>query len=71
MASDRTILRGMLTATVEKKIDSLPLPFLLVIQLGSNYLGKVSSYDLIQDIKRDILRLTGEVKSQFSFQPWP
>jgi hypothetical protein len=44
----------MLTATVEKKIDSLPLSFLLVIQLGSNYLGKVSSYDLIQDIKMDI-----------------
>lgn len=47
-----------LAATVEKKIDSLPLPFLLVIQLGSNDLGKVSSYDLIQDIKRDILRLS-------------
>ena len=47
-----------LTATVEKTIDSLPLPFLLVIQLGSNDLGKVSSYDLIQDIKRDILRLS-------------
>ena len=47
-----------LAATVEKKIDSLPLTFLLVIQLGSNDLGKVSSYDLIQDIKRDILRLS-------------
>ena len=54
----RGMLWSELTATVEKKIDSLPLPFLLVIQLGSNYLGKVSSYDLIQDIKRDILRLS-------------
>ena len=52
------LLWSELTATVEKKIDSLPLPFLLVIQLGSNDLGKVSSYDLIQDIKRDILRLS-------------
>ena len=49
---------SLVTATVEKKIDSLPLPFLLIIQLESNDLGKVSSYDLIQDIKRDILRLS-------------
>ena len=32
--------------------------FIIVIQLGSNDLGKVSSYDLIQDIKRDILHLS-------------
>jgi hypothetical protein len=46
------MLWSELTATVEKKIDSLPLPFLLIIQLESNDLGKVSSYDLIQDIKQ-------------------
>jgi hypothetical protein len=54
----RGMLWSELTATVEKKIDSLPLPFLLIIQLKSNDLGMVSTYDLIQDIKRDILRLS-------------
>jgi hypothetical protein len=45
---ERGMLWSELTATVEKKIDSLPLPFLLVIQLGSNDLGKVSSYATCQ-----------------------
>jgi hypothetical protein len=54
----RGMLWSELTATVEKKIDSLPLPCLLVIQLGSNDLGKASSYDLIQDIKSRAARYT-------------
>lgn len=54
-------IRGMswyaLTATVEDEIKFIPPPNLLVIQLGSNDLGKKKGCELINDMKRDLLRL--------------
>ena len=53
--------RGMswydFAATVEKEIKLLPPPSYLIIQLGSNDLGKGKSCGLIVDIKRDIGRI--------------
>ena len=50
--------RGMswydFVATVEKEIKLFPPPSYLIIQLGSNDLGKGKSCGLIIDIKRDI-----------------
>lgn len=44
-------------STVEKEIKLLPPPSYLIIQLGSNDLGKGKSCGLIVDIKRDIGRI--------------
>lgn len=53
--------RGMkweeLIPKIEQNIASLPPPTILVIQLGSNDLGIKKSFELIDDIKTDLLRI--------------
>ena len=51
------MLWNELKDSVEKKIKDLPAPGLLIIQLGSNNLGKRDIVVLIEDIQRDILRI--------------
>ena len=46
-----------LTARVDEKLKALPPPFMLFIQLGSNDIGNIKACELIDDIKRDILRI--------------
>ena len=46
-----------LSAKVEENLKRLPPPFMLFIQLGSNDLGTIKSADLIEDMKRDLLRM--------------
>ena len=44
-------------ASVSEKLQTRPAPSFLLIHLGSNDLGVVSSSDLYEDIELDILRL--------------
>ena len=53
----RGMLWNELKDSVEKKIITTPTPGFLIIQLGSNDLGKTQNSELIQDINRDILRI--------------
>lgn len=46
-----------LMPTFNKELESHPFPHVLIIQLGSNDLGKVLGKDLIENIKLDLLRL--------------
>lgn len=52
---------GMMWAELLKRVEdnmsSLPPPCLLIIQLGSNDLGIGNSFELIEDMKRDLLRI--------------
>jgi len=54
----RGMLWNDLTATVEQNIKEFPPPAFILIHLGANDICRTKSFDLIEDMKRDLLKIS-------------